>query len=209
MELGDFKPIFQHEDDSCFGVTLKVALDKLDPKIKLSIKVINKSIGYGKSSWGVIGDGTAGLDALFYKHLKVKSYTIKRSGGRNMDINTLNGIVKNNSVSPAIVSVSQNYFTEVKSKYKVIEIPNISFQHQLVVSHIDGDTINLFDPYAKRYKISDPNIITDKGIVQIPVANFTDYWDATRRDTIWIHKGKETPIVDEHQAGLLQWFDQQ
>ena len=196
MKLGAFKPIFQQVDDSCFSATLKVVLDKFG--FKLSVKVINKAVGY-KRGHAVIGDNTAGLDNLHNKYLRPKGYTIRRGGGTKMTFDVLKEIVNNISLSPPIVSVSQDYFRERDKRYRAIGIEGTQYQHQLVVSDVDeaNGSIDVFDPLAFRNK---------NGIVKVLITNFADYWDATARDTIWIYKGKDEPILDAGQLGISEWM---
>ncbi|MGD0729450.1 MAG: hypothetical protein ABR981_05220 [Candidatus Micrarchaeaceae archaeon] len=210
MKLEPFNATFQQEDDSCYAVTLKVILDKLavaHNKLELrgiSVHKLNSICGY-KKGFAVMGDSVIGLDRLYNKYLKKNGYTIKRGDNGLLDLNNLIPILNNNNFSPPIVSVGEKYYTEHNKGYHVSEVNTLEYQHQLIVNdiHKDTDEIELFDPDTPRLRQHNESI-NKNGLVKIPISHFIDYWDSTKRDTIWITKGKEEPTLEAGQKGLIK-----
>ena len=151
----------------------------------------------------MIGDGVLGLNRLYGAYLKKNGCTIKRANIAGVDLKKLVSILNNNDFSPPIVSVDEKYYMEQNKGYRVSEVQTLDVQHQLVINDINTSTdeIEIFDPDAPRIRKHNKNVGSN-GLIKIAIHNFLKYWEGTQRDTIWIAKGNETPLLDSGQKML-------
>ncbi|MEE9116856.1 MAG: hypothetical protein V3U09_08170 [Thermoplasmata archaeon] len=138
-----FRP--QPQPDMCETTSVKIILDELSarhkkPRLKVSIKTLNKYYSYRRGSGT---DSVVGIDEL-NDHVNSQGYRVRVEYGSGSTMEILKQIVEKDDCSFPIISVNHAYFQEQNLRYKTSG--ETKMEHVLVVLGVNRD-VQFFDPY--------------------------------------------------------------
>lgn len=189
--VSDFVP--QIEPDGCYPTAIKNILDRLADRkglddMSMSLSDINDLCNYRE---GMYTEEEIIPDALSHE-LGDHGYQAVEESAPEMDFDSLQQIIDDESASLPIVELDPTYFDEVEN-YRVQGRREAS--HTVIVFKVNSDSVLYYDPYEKFFEKSSG---IDQAPYEWPKTGFYELWSGEyeERWTFWIER-REQSLLEE------------